>query len=104
MIIAAGLELASVGESLNTSKARDIDKYENPASHGLDDAERKRRWTVMLVTAGLLLAFKNDAIGFIAGMCCHWSYWLHARLARSRTSQRAVLSQNDQERLLGDST
>ncbi|KAF7588383.1 hypothetical protein BBP40_005776 [Aspergillus hancockii] len=74
MVIAAGLELVSVGESLNTTGARDIMK----ASFGmlgdgrqeigpmLSDADRKRRWTVMMVTVGLLVGFKNDAIGFLA--------------------------------------
>ena len=100
MIIAAGLELAGVGESLNTSRARDIDKDENslclndnlPRSRllerRLDEAERKRRWTVMLITAGLLLAFKNDAIGFVAGMCCHWSYELPMLITRLRHRAR----------------
>lgn len=27
----------------------------------------------MLVTTGGLLAFRNDGLGFIAGMLCHWS-------------------------------
>ncbi|EKV04205.1 Sulfate transporter, putative [Penicillium digitatum] len=82
MVIAAGVELLSVGESLNTAGARDL----NEASGGLlsnmeqhigpllTDEERSRRWTVMMVTVGLLVGFKNDAIGFIAGMLCHWSY------------------------------
>jgi hypothetical protein len=87
MVIAAGLELASVGESLNTAKARDIYAVERPDhDHGslvmgdrkhqreLGEAERKQRWSVMLVTLGGLVAFKNDAIGFIAGMLCHYSY------------------------------
>lgn len=84
MIIAAGLELASVGESLNTERARDLGKERSgtssPSSGSsrqhieLSDEEKKRRWTVMLVTAGLLVAFKNDAIGFLGGMFCHWSY------------------------------
>lgn len=64
MVVAAGLELASVGESLNTRGARDVEK--SP-----EEAERKRRWTTMVVTASLLVAFKNDAVGFIAGMLCH---------------------------------
>ncbi|KAE8163982.1 hypothetical protein BDV40DRAFT_124754 [Aspergillus tamarii] len=84
MVIAAGLELVSVGESLNTTGARDIMK----ASFGilgdarqdiapmLSDADRKRRWTVMMVTVGLLVGFKNDAIGFLAGILCHVGYEL----------------------------
>merc|ERR1711939_601460 len=83
MIIAAGLELASVGESLNTPRARDLSKEGTNAPHttSITDEESKQRWTVMLVTAGLLVAFKNDAIGFLAGMCCHWSYRLPRHLA-----------------------
>ncbi|KAH8423420.1 putative sulfate/molybdate transporter [Aspergillus melleus] len=83
MVIAAGLELASVGESLNTTGARDIGKTYHGLLGGdamqdvspmLSDADRKQRWTVMLVTVGLLVGFKNDAIGFLAGMLCHWMY------------------------------
>ncbi|CAI7581746.1 unnamed protein product [Penicillium discolor] len=96
MVVAAGAELLSVGESLNTTGARDL----NQAGAGLlsnvehigpvlTDEERSRRWTVMMVTVGLLVGFKNDAIGFIAGMLCHWSYdipkWWEK--ARSRWSE-----------------
>lgn len=83
MVIAAGLELASVGESLNTTGARDIGKAfpgllggeaAQEISPMLSEMDRKRRWTVMLVTVGMLVGFKNDAIGFLAGMLCHWMY------------------------------
>jgi hypothetical protein len=120
MIIAAGLELASVGESLNTSRARDIAKDEGSPSMNdtlprgrllekrLDEAARKRRWTVMLVTAGLLLAFKNDAIGFVAGMCCHWSYelpTLFGRLRHGLGPGRIALSHaEDEDTLLSHNT
>ncbi|GFF32583.1 molybdate transporter 1 [Aspergillus udagawae] len=77
MVIAAGLELVSVGESLNTTGARDIagsgqgliGDSEHEIGPMLSDIERKRRWTVMMVTVGLLVGFKNDAIGFVA------AYW-----------------------------
>ncbi|KAJ5510557.1 hypothetical protein N7453_002660 [Penicillium expansum] len=93
MVIAAGAELLSVGESLNTSGARDLSQADagllsNMEQHIgplLTDEERSRRWTVMMVTVGLLVGFKNDAIGFIAGMLCHWSYdipkWGRRRVA-----------------------
>ncbi|KAJ6112161.1 hypothetical protein N7523_008222 [Penicillium sp. IBT 18751x] len=81
MVVAAGLELVGVGESLNTTGARDLDQAESTlGSTGqhlgpvLTDEERKRRWTVMMITVGLLVGFKNDAVGFIAGMLCHWAY------------------------------
>lgn len=88
MIIAAGLELASVGESLNTNRAKDLYKHED-RDISIEEAERKQRWTVMLVTAGLLVAFKNDAIGFIAGLCCHWSYTLPDYVSTLRQRKRS---------------
>ncbi|KAJ6088703.1 hypothetical protein N7486_009964 [Penicillium sp. IBT 16267x] len=97
MVIAAGLELVSVGESLNTSAARDIGHTVSgmvgiPEQHigpVLTDEERKRRWTVMMVTVGLLVGFKNDAVGFIAGMLCHMAYELPTwwEKARARWSE-----------------
>lgn len=81
MVIAAGLELVSVGESLNTPGARDVGQRvsgilgdRSQDASALTDEERKRRWTVMMVTVGLLVGFKNDAVGFVAGMLCHWAY------------------------------
>jgi len=84
MVMAAGLELASVGESLNTHRARDIAQHELSRTAEMDDTQRRQRWTVMLVTAGLLVAFKNDAIGFMAGMFCHWSYKIPTYISNSR--------------------
>ena len=90
MVIAAGLELASVGESLNTGGARDVEKQP-------EQVERKRRWTTMLVTTSLLVAFKNDGLGFVAGMLCHWSYELQEILARN--SQRVSANRGPTESL-----
>ena len=67
MVFGAGLELAGVGEGLNTTRSRDLEK--EPGQE-----ERKTRWNVMLTTLGFQLAFKNNAVGFVAGMLCHWSY------------------------------
>ncbi len=96
MVIAAGLELASVGESLNTQRARDLTKEENQRSIEITDDEKKRRWSVMLVTAGLLVAFKNDAVGFVAGMCCHWSLELSSYLTQ-RTGRHADVPEDAEE-------
>lgn len=94
MVIAAGLELVSVGESLNsTARARDL-KKEARNTETISDAESKERWTVMMVTAGLLLAFKNDAVGFLAGLCCHFSYRIAHRMEVRQSSdseQRPLL-------------
>jgi MFS superfamily sulfate permease-like transporter len=103
MIIAAGLELASVGESLNTNRARDLREHKNRDS-SIEEAERKQRWTIMLVTAGMLVAFKNDAVGFMAGLCCHWSYILPDYVVGLRRRQKSngirLGSSSDNEALL----
>jgi hypothetical protein len=92
MVIGAGLELASVGESLNTARAWDLGEHAGeshlPRIHSessLSQAERKQRWTVMLITAGLITAFKSAALGFFAGMLCHWSYGLPKLFSRTST-------------------
>lgn len=100
MVIAAGLELVNVGESLNTERARDLKEREaeegdeNAAgenrfgeTHSLTEVERKRRWAVMLITVGGILAFKNDAIGFLAGLLCHWSFAVQDRLDSGRSGR-----------------
>ncbi|KKK14989.1 hypothetical protein P175DRAFT_0429012 [Aspergillus ochraceoroseus IBT 24754] len=89
MVIAAGLELVRVGESLNTPGARDLSRHHEEAEGGssrvhLSEEERTRRWMVMLVTVGLLVGFKNDAVGFAAGMLCHWAYELPRWVEKSR--------------------
>jgi Molybdate transporter of MFS superfamily len=97
MVLAAGLELASAGESLNTRGARDVEKEP-------EEAERKRRWMTLLVTVGLLVAFKNDAVGFVAGMLCHWSYEVAEMLAkvkrRGHDSYPANVSLPEEQSLL----
>ncbi|KAK3684894.1 sulfate transporter [Podospora appendiculata] len=60
MVFAAGAELARAGASLND----DVDGEE----------EREERWTVMLTTAAGILAFRNDGVGFAAGVVCFLSY------------------------------
>lgn len=93
MLIAAGLELASVGESLNMAEARDlseskdgVDTLTRTLHEKLTLERRRRRWTTMLVTVGGTLAFKTASAGFGGGMLCHWSYqsrdWYVSRRAR----------------------
>ena len=83
LVIAAGLELAKVGESLNTFVAKDVETRlqvigngNGKASEELTEEERIRRWMVMLTTIAGIMAFHNAAIGFLAGMFCFWSYQL----------------------------
>ncbi|KAL4950974.1 hypothetical protein BDW69DRAFT_171024 [Aspergillus filifer] len=93
MVIAAGLELVRVGESLNTSGARDVGTGEVEGEpRSLSEEERGKRWMVMMVTVGLLVGFKNDAVGFVAGMLCYWAYELpgYVEKFKSRRSEGRV--------------
>jgi len=122
MVLAAGLELAKVGESLNYG-ARDLweasdSQEEDTVREGLkhqrtlSDEERKERWTVMFMTVGFLLAFKNDGVGFIAGMLCHyfnqasrvWAEWESQRIRRenggTRRNRQATTVEEEEEQLL----
>ncbi|CAI0653874.1 unnamed protein product [Colletotrichum noveboracense] len=102
MVIAAGLELAKVGHSLNHGAS---DLWESSAGNNdggllrqhrsLSDDERAERWTVMLMTTAGLLAFRNDAIGFIAGMLCFWAYRASERTARWWQSKRPIFGERE---------
>jgi hypothetical protein len=78
MVLAAGVELAKVAEGLNLD-AMDLQTDGHDAGRHfrvVEETERKRRYSVMIVTVAGILAFRNDAVGFLAGMAWHWG--LHA--------------------------
>jgi len=94
MVIAAGVQLANVGETLNTG-ARDLWEDASAGDDGvmvkkqreLSEEERKERWSVMIVTVAALLAFRNDGVGFLAGMAWHWGLRSPSYLRRTRVSR-----------------
>ncbi|MCJ1241490.1 hypothetical protein MMC14_009495 [Varicellaria rhodocarpa] len=108
LLFIAGLELAKVGESLNTEGARDfwvsddtdLDNVESKKLRNVSDEEKKRRWLVMMVTVGALLAAKNDGIGFLAGLLLHTTYEIHERweLKKSAREGRIRLGGQSDER------
>ncbi|KZM23714.1 uncharacterized protein EKO05_0005684 [Ascochyta rabiei] len=79
LVLAAGVELAKVGESVNTD-ARDLREHDGELPWDgkrvkeLDEREKKERFMVLLVTVAAILAFKNDAVGFITGLVWHWGF------------------------------
>jgi hypothetical protein len=107
MVLAAGVELAKVGQSVGDSAdlwAR-VER-EQAESAGDEDGGRVReekrawvekegreRWMVMLVTAAGCLAFKNDAVGFLAGLCWHYGLlvpgWVEEKRRGSVRLERA---------------
>ncbi|TAQ89406.1 hypothetical protein B7494_g2276 [Chlorociboria aeruginascens] len=122
MVFAAGLELAKVGENLNYG-ARDLWEVSEVRSSGfgnydqeapkrqreLSDEERTERWTVMFMTIGGMLAFKNDGVGFVAGMLCYGVYqsskicagWKGWRSRMDKRNQRGTTF-GEEEQLLVD--
>ncbi|KOS20428.1 Molybdate transporter 2 [Escovopsis weberi] len=101
MVLASGLELAKVGNTLNQGAP---DLWES-AEQGhrpsimrrhrvLSDEERQERWTVMLMTTACILACRNDAVGFFAGWLCHFSYRLSHKLAERRDGRLDVLQES----------
>jgi hypothetical protein len=101
LVIAAGSELARVGESLNHG-ARDLweedaETFSKPREP--DQQERQKRWEVMMMTVGGILAFRNDAVGFTIGLLAWWSHSipnLQHRLNRCWT-RRGLFRGPDQE-------
>ena len=79
LVLAAGVELAKVGESVNTD-ARDLREqngdlpWDGKTVRDLDERDRKERFMVMLVTVAAILAFKNDGVGFITGLVWYWGF------------------------------
>lgn len=101
MVLAAGVELAKVGQSVGE------DLWERAAEED-DDAddmgdvgeklkrEREERWVVMLITVAGCLAFKNDAVGFAAGLVWHWGLRMPGLVERWRpTGRRPVRLRED---------
>jgi hypothetical protein len=79
MVFAAGVELAKVGQTVNEGRgiweqAEDDNEGGRPAGKALQSVEEENshRYMVMLITAAGCLAFKNDAVGFFAGLLWHW--------------------------------
>ncbi|KAG0244674.1 hypothetical protein BGW41_006913 [Actinomortierella wolfii] len=56
MLFVSGIELGAAARSLNDGVTSDVKRHAN--------------FIVMVVTAGMLVAFKNDGIGFLGGMVC----------------------------------
>ncbi|EAA31472.1 hypothetical protein GE21DRAFT_7787 [Neurospora crassa] len=81
MVLGAGVELARVG-------VRNV------------EGEEQDRM-VMLMTAGTILAFKNDGVGFLAGMGCYGGFrvaaWLGGGTEKGRGGEQGLLGEEEEE-------
>lgn len=95
MVLAAGVELARVGQGLNT-EARDLWEA-GGGRREVGVAEAAERWGVMMVTVAGLLAFRNDAVGVVAGLAWHWGLrvpgWVEKRRQGGARERQALLGE-----------
>ncbi|QIX00002.1 hypothetical protein AMS68_005519 [Peltaster fructicola] len=79
MVLAAGVELAKVGHSVtdlsdlwSRAEAEREDGAVSESKKREYEQEGQTRWMVMLITVAGCLGFKNDAVGFLAGLAWHF--------------------------------
>ena len=94
MVLAAGVELAKVGQTVSETSGiwERVEEYNDDGqrdgkAHQDMEQESKDRWMVMLITVAGCLAFKNDAVGFLAGLVWHWSLQMPSWIEKMRGSQ-----------------
>jgi hypothetical protein len=110
MVLAAGVELAKVGQSVGDSAdlwAR-VEREQAIEAEGEEEGrvreekrawvekEGRERWMVMLVTAAGCLAFKNDAVGFLAGLCWHYGLLVPGWVEGRRRSVRLERTEEEE--------
>lgn len=104
MVLAAGVELAKVGQSVGEAQSLWDETEESESDqHRLSsqqdpEQQAKDRWTVMLITVAGCLAFKNDVIGFLAGLVWHWGLRIPAIWERARVGRRTLKLHDDGQR------
>jgi len=103
MVLAAGVELTKVGQSVGENKdlwqqAEEDDEggqSANDKARQGQEQESRDRWMVMLLTVAGCLAFKNDAVGFLAGLIWHWSLRLPAWVERIKHGDGRIRLRNE---------
>ncbi|KAG0043801.1 hypothetical protein BGZ83_011015 [Gryganskiella cystojenkinii] len=65
MLFVSGIELGAVARTVNDGV--------------VSDQKRHANFIVMIITAGMLVAFKNDGIGFLGGMVCAVCFYIGSR-------------------------
>jgi hypothetical protein len=104
MVLAAGVELARAGITIDESSGHQATSENEDTSRPSEDTleiERKDHWLILLVTVAGILAFKNDAVGFVAGMCWHWAtVWVRTKKTRRSWIYFGRYSSNEERRRL----
>ncbi|KAG0362351.1 hypothetical protein BC939DRAFT_450238 [Gamsiella multidivaricata] len=69
MLFVSGIELGAVARTVNDGVASDVKRHAN--------------FIIMITTAGMLVGFKNDGIGFLGGMVVAICFYVGARFGGS---------------------
>jgi MFS superfamily sulfate permease-like transporter len=76
MLFVSGAELSSAAR--NFMSTRDYD----------DDETKKKNFTLVIVTAGLLVGFQNDGIGYIGGMLVSFLFFITRSFLHRKSGDR----------------
>ncbi|KAF8984623.1 hypothetical protein BGZ46_007439 [Entomortierella lignicola] len=86
MLFVSGIELGAVARTVNDGV--------------LDDQKRHANFITMTVTAGMLVGFSNDGIGFVGGMVTAICFYLGSRFGGSMDNDNTgVLKKQEQSQL-----
>lgn len=66
MLFTAGLSMLDLIPSMN-EEAKGTESGRQP----LSDSDKMRRWQVLMITVGLIVAFHNDGVGVLGGCLVH---------------------------------
>ncbi|KAF9904034.1 hypothetical protein EC991_003132 [Linnemannia zychae] len=92
MLFVSGIELGAVARTVNDGVH--------------DDQKRHANFIVMITTAGMLVGFKNDGIGFLGGMVAAGCFYLAARFGGSMDDDNTgvMMQQQHQGQQYGTAT
>lgn len=74
MLFTAGLSMLDLIQGINEDG-----KVSESRQEPLSDSEKSRRWQVLMITVGLIVAFHNDGIGVLGGCLVHLIFKLQDR-------------------------
>ncbi|KAG0314424.1 hypothetical protein BGZ99_008139 [Dissophora globulifera] len=84
MLFVSGIELGAVARTVNDGV--------------LSDQKRHANFIIMIVTAGMLVGFKNDGIGFVGGMVVALCFYLAVRFGGSMDDDNTGVLTEEQRR------
>lgn len=79
MLFVAGLSMLDLIRNINED-SKDIKGISEP----LSNVEKIRRWQVLMITVGTIVAFHNDGIGVVAGLTAHLMHKLQDTWSRGQ--------------------